>query len=41
MADLRQELENEMRAVGAESEKLQAHINVYLNDMEQRVVVSA
>lgn len=40
MADLRQDLENEMRAVGAESEKLQAHINVYLNDMEQRVVVS-
>lgn len=41
MADLRQELENEMRAVSSESEKLQAHINVYLNDMEQRVSVAA
>lgn len=40
MADMRQDLENEMRAVSAESEKLQAHINVYLNDMEQRVIVS-
>lgn len=40
MADLRQELENEMRAVSAESERLQAHINVYLNDMEQRVSVA-
>lgn len=40
MADLRQDLELEMRAVGVESEKLQAHINVYLNDMEQRVTVS-
>lgn len=41
IVDLRQQIETEIREFESESQKLNAYINAYLNDMEQKITATA